>query len=73
MSRSRRKTPVIGITTCRSERSDKVIWHGRMRAKEREALAHGDDPPTVNAVSDVWTMGKDGRQRCDPKSKWMRK
>jgi hypothetical protein len=27
MSRSRRKTPIFGHTTCRSEREDKKLWH----------------------------------------------
>jgi len=42
MSRSRRKTPIIGITTCRSERADKAIWHQRLRAHERTGLARAD-------------------------------
>lgn len=69
MSRSRRKNPVFGITTCVSERKDKITWHRRWRAKERTALngvAHADLeaylPSLENQVSNVWDMGKDGRQ-----------
>ncbi len=37
MSRSRRKTPIVGHTTCGSEREDK-LWHQRWRTRERTAL-----------------------------------
>ena len=50
MSRSRRKTPIVGHTTCGSEREDKKLWHQRWRTRERTAL-----------TSSVWSMGKDGR------------
>ncbi len=38
MSRSRRKTPIVGHTTCGSEREDKKLWHQRWRTRERTAL-----------------------------------
>ena len=72
MSRSRKKTPVTHIAAP-SERSDKVIWHGRMRAREREALAHGKEMPDIKDVSNPWYMGKDGRMRVPAGSKWTRK
>jgi hypothetical protein len=68
MSRSRRKTPITGHTTCRSERQDKKIWHRRWRTRERLALACMSPEEwdsylgfLENEVSDVWSMGKDGR------------
>ena len=69
MSRSRRKTPIFGITTARSEREDKALWHGRWRAAERTVLA-GMLPGCADAhmttpargVSDPWGMSKDGRR-----------
>lgn len=68
MSRSRRRTPITGNTTCRSERQDKKIWHRHWRTHEHTALA-GMSPEQwdshlcslENEVSDVWSMGKDGR------------
>lgn len=70
MSRSRRKNPVFGITTCRSEKQDKKLWHGRWRANERTSLASADPekleshlPVPQRQVSNPWIMGKDGRQR----------
>ncbi len=69
MSRSQRKTPIFGMTTCRSERSDKVLWHGRLRAHTRTTMTActANDLadcvlPEVKQVSNVWDMGKDGRQ-----------
>ncbi len=68
MSRSRRKTPIVGHTTCRSEREDKKLWHQRWRTHERTALASASPealcahlPLLENQVSNVWSMGKDGR------------
>ncbi len=67
MSRSHRKTPIIGYTNCRSEREDKKLWHQRWRTRERTALTSASPealsahlPLLENQVSNVWTMGKDG-------------
>ncbi|HBI22204.1 MAG TPA: hypothetical protein DDY37_06445 [Legionella sp.] len=69
MSRSRRKNPIFGITTCRSEQQDKKIWHQRWRSRERTALTSATPsdleaylPVLEKQVSNVWSMGKDGRQ-----------
>lgn len=65
MTRSRRKTPIFGFTSCDSEKQDKKIWHGRMRAHERDALAKSDFEAHLTTrkeqVSDTWNMDKDGR------------
>lgn len=67
MSRSRRKTPILATTTCRSERQDKKLWHQRWRALERTTLASASaealsahQPLLENEVINVWAMGKDG-------------
>ena len=71
MSRSRRKTPIIANTTCKSESQDKKQWHSVFRSREREVLkstsindleAHLSI--TENQVSNPWSMGKDGRRYC---------
>jgi hypothetical protein len=68
VSRSRRKTPIVGMTNCRSERQDKMIWHQRWRTHERTALSSASPedlnnylPLVENQVSSIWSMGKDGR------------
>lgn len=75
MSRSYRKNPIIGITTCRSERQDKKIWHKRWRALERTGLAVTSSqdfdaylPLLENEISNIWQMGKDGKQYWSLKS-----
>lgn len=50
MSRSRRRTPIIGITTADSEKQDKR----RANRSWRAAIRH--------AFSDPWTMAKDGKK-----------
>jgi hypothetical protein len=68
MSRSRRKTPIVGHTTCRSEREDKKLWHQRWRTHERTALASASPEALcaqlallAHPVSAVGSLGKDGR------------
>lgn len=68
MSRSLRKKPFFGHTTCRSERDDKKIWHRRWRSRERTALGSASPdalnayfPLLENQVSSASLMGKDGR------------
>lgn len=74
MSRSRRKTPIIGNTTAKSEKWDKMTWHRRLRAMVRGALANDNEQmPDTRQASDPWTMAKDGRHWVSPLSKWMRK
>lgn len=63
MSRSRRKTPIFGMTTAETEKQDKRIANRRLRAHERVALAIGADiVPTIRDVSSVWAFDKDGKR-----------
>ncbi|MEM9998201.1 MAG: hypothetical protein AAF809_10920 [Bacteroidota bacterium] len=64
MSRSRKKTPIAGITTARSEKHDKRLANRRLRRRVRQRLAagrDGTDLPLLREVSNVWTMEKDGK------------
>lgn len=70
MSRSYKKTPVIGHTAAQSEKSDKKTWHRRFRHKTRDILRslHNDPDmiddtimPVENDVSSTWSMSKDGK------------
>ncbi len=66
MSRSRRKTPIYGHTTARSEAGDKQQWHQCWRTHERDRLRKltfgGEHLTTMrNEVSSTWAMAKDGR------------
>lgn len=66
MSRSRRKSPVHAVASARSEAVDKRLWHKRWRARVRDQLAasapDGDPQPLDRrAVSDPWSMAKDGK------------
>lgn len=62
MSRSYKKTPILGYAAARSERRDKKGWHGRMRAAVREALLGEGEMPEVREVSNVWSFAKDGKR-----------
>ncbi len=71
MSRSRRKTPIFGITSARSEADDKREWHKRWRSRQRDqinSLGPDDDPLLVQryAVSSAWLMSKDGKSWFAP-------
>ncbi len=71
MSQSRKKTPVTGNTTARSEKQDKRIANRRMRAIVRTMInsGAGDEmlPVSKHAASNVWSHDKDGKHRFDPK------
>jgi hypothetical protein len=68
MSRSRKKTPICGMTTAESEALDKAIWHRRHRhAEDGRLKATGLDfePQCRHAHSSTWSMDKDGKQYFD--------
>lgn len=81
MSRSRRKTPVLGITVRgwrRGEAADKRQWHRALRAAFRRLLVRDGEEvlqPHVREHSDPWSMAKDGKrwQGFDMPARWWRK
>ncbi|PZT89410.1 MAG: hypothetical protein DI637_06380 [Citromicrobium sp.] len=62
MSRSRRKTPVMPITTAESDKAYKTREHRRERAHVREALAQGNESKHPKAFGNPWSGDKDGKQ-----------
>ncbi len=68
MSRSRRKTPVRGLTTSDSEKQDKRMANRALRRKVRVALSAEPDGvlPALREVSSAWAFDKDGKVRFDP-------
>ncbi|WPC68010.1 hypothetical protein SBP18_05715 [Rhodoferax ferrireducens] len=69
MSRSKRKTPIFGIATARSEKEDKKIWHSRMRSQVRTDMTsvplsqlESYIAPVESDVGNVWSMAKDGKR-----------
>lgn len=65
MARSKRKTPIVGNTTARSEKYDKRAANRRLRAKVRRMVRVSDGDtilPTMREMSDVWDMAKDGKR-----------
>lgn len=75
MSRSKKKTPIHGVTTAASESRDKELWHRAYRRGERQRLAHDDDPLPASAhdYSSPWTMDKDGKAYIEGDPVLMRK
>ncbi len=64
MSRSRRKNPIMGITTAESESAGKAQWHRRHRCEERARLkseAEGYVARSHREHSNPWSMEKDGK------------
>lgn len=67
MSRSKRKTPVRGITTADSEKSDKILSHRKLRRAVRIAVTQDDESiPDEKGLSNCWAMAKDGKYRFNP-------
>jgi hypothetical protein len=78
MSRSRKKTPITGITTATSEKQDKRIANRRERRINRIILQTTGDETQLRLkreISNVWAFDKDGKRRFDPRKypKSMRK
>ena len=75
MARSYRKSPYIGVTMAESEKKDKQIANRRLRHLVKQTLRRNPYAllPLLREISNVWMMDKDGRQRIDVDSKWMRK
>lgn len=78
MSRSKRKNPIMGITTAESEAWDKAQWHRAHRRAENARLhSQGDEfiEQSDRDVSDPWRLSKDGKRWWGPAmdSRYMRK
>ena len=65
MSRSKKKTPIHGFCSCKSEKSDKKIWHSKFRHKEKQRLTSENLEEFITTdkkeVSNNWDFGKDGK------------
>ena len=62
MTRSVRKTFIIGSTKKQSEKKDKISNHKRERRAVRQAIDRGDVlMPHYKELSNPWNMSKDGR------------
>lgn len=78
MSRSRKKTPVCGITTAQSEKQDKRLYNRRFRRVFKQVIRVAPESevlPVLREYSNPWAMNKDGKSRFDPRRhpEWMRK
>jgi hypothetical protein len=64
MTRSRKKTPIGGVTTARSEKHDKRLANRWVRRAVKQALATSVDVdvlPHRRDLTNPWTMAKDGK------------
>lgn len=73
MSRSRKRTPVSGITTADSDKEFKVAEHRRARRAEKSAIKAGDDPPDPKEHGNPWASRKDGKTWTGKNDKLTRK
>jgi hypothetical protein len=75
MSRSRRHTPIFGITTGDSEKQDKRQANRLLRRQVRLAMeARKEVLPHLREVSNVWCFAKDGKSWwANPTARHMRK
>jgi hypothetical protein len=64
MSKSRRKTPIFGHTTTRSEKKDKRIANRMFRRITNSKIRIGlfeELPYDMDEIFNVWEMSKDGK------------
>ncbi|HYO14065.1 MAG TPA: hypothetical protein VE685_12790 [Thermoanaerobaculia bacterium] len=72
MARSRRRSPVKGLTTAKSEKKDKTLAHRLERRTVAGIVRCTPDPevlPHTRELSNPWAMDKDGKMRFDPQEK----
>jgi hypothetical protein len=65
MARSRKKTPISGITSAKSEKADKLSAHRKERRKVRSHLNTDLEPdvlPHRREAGNVWSFAKDGKK-----------
>ena len=69
MARSKRKTPVRGVTTAESEKADKVASHRKLRRVAKQAITPELETPlpVERGLTNPWSMAKDGKARFDPR------
>lgn len=58
MTRSRKRTPVVGNVRAISEKRDKQLANRRLRRSVRQGKWH----LTLRDVSDVWDFARDGKK-----------
>jgi hypothetical protein len=77
MSNSYRKHPIIGHTTCKSEKKDKRDANRKYRRKVRLAVKLKKNIiPKMREVSNIYNFGKDTKQYLLPEyreAKYLRK
>ena len=66
MARSRRKTPIAGVTTAASDKAFKTQEHRRARRALRTLDLTVDDLPQEKQFGDPWRSDKDGKHPFDP-------
>ena len=68
MSRSRKKTPITGVTLAESEKKDKVATHRVYRhAVNKLVTPDLETPlPTEKQLTNPWDMAKEGKAKYDP-------
>ena len=65
MARSRRKTPISGITTAAS---DKTAENRKARSTLRATDLLNDDGPRAKAFGSLWRAPKDGKRWFQPQA-----
>ena len=61
MSRSRRKTPIIGFTTAESDAPGREADSRRLRRRNKMRVQAGQDPLDARAIGGPWHWPKDGK------------
>jgi hypothetical protein len=68
MARSRRKTPIAGVTSAESEKQDKAASHRVYRRTLKQVITPALETPlpTEKQLTNPWSMAKEGKSRYDP-------
>ena len=75
MSNSRKHTPIFSMASVKSVKWYKRVWHGKLRARARDLIKHGDfDSLEIDLPYNDWDDPRDGKHyRIHFSEKEMRK
>jgi hypothetical protein len=73
MTNSRKRVPIIGMTSASSDKRFKRAEHSRERAAAKVALAKGRELPSPRAFGDPALSEKDGKQYLPDLDRALRK
>ena len=73
MARSRRKTPIVPMTSADSDKAFKQAEHRRERRAVKATINGGNEPPDAKKFGNPWHGDKDGKRLAGDEEEKLRR